>query len=308
VIDSYTKKIQGRIFSALSLLLSLAAIAFVIEKIWRVRFQIFEKIDIRQIGSMILVGSVIYALDNFLIIFAWRHLVDWLGRTKTTWQTALKIYGRTQITKYIPGNVLQFPSRHILGIQFGLDHKPLLGAGIFEIVGLLVAASTISLLGIFAAKNQIEALSLRWLALIFLIGVFSPLLLHIAFSSIPFLQKINLLPKTIGETYKGLLPTWFAYLFFFLFAGGILYGLAYGISQLWISALFPVALSAYAVSWLAGTITPGSPGGMGVREAILILFLSAYFGEPTSVLIALTSRLVTVFGDFYIYIFAQLSQ
>jgi uncharacterized membrane protein YbhN (UPF0104 family) len=306
VADLGDKTIRAKMFSVLSALVTLTAIAFVIEKLWRLRLQLIGKIDIAQLAVIILVGSILFAIDGLLLILAWRHLVVWLGTAPLIWQAALTIYGRTQVTKYLPGNVLQFPSRHILGRQFDLDHKALLGAAVFEIIGLFIASTIVSSVKLFVLKEDAAFLSSAWLLLILVLGIILPFFLHTAFSRFSFLQNFNALPKTIQETYKGLLPTWFMYLLFFVVAGSVLSGIAYGMEHSSLNNLLPVTFSAYAVSWLAGTITPGAPGGAGVREAVLIMMLSPLVGESSSILIALTTRVATILGDVYIYALASL--
>jgi hypothetical protein len=216
----------------------------------------------------------------------------------------MKIYGRTQIAKYIPGNIFHLPSRHILGRQLGLDHVPLFGAAIFEIVGLLIVSGIISSLGVVIRKGQM-ILPIGTFAFFFL-GAFSPLVLGIIFHRIPVLRKLGLPRKSIAETYKVLLPNWFIYLFFLLVAGMILWIIIYGVKGSWSIVPPGIVLSAYAASWLAGTFTPGAPAGAGVREAVLILMLSGFLGESTSVLIALVSRIITIFGDVCFYLIVQI--
>jgi glycosyltransferase 2 family protein len=303
-MDFQSKEKKSLIIHVLSVVLPLAALAFVVEKIWSVRLQIFSELDVKQAILIILGGSILYALDNLLLVLAWRQLVDWFGETKTNFVVSMKIYGRTQIAKYIPGNIFHLPSRHILGRQLGLDHVPLLGAAIFEIVGLLIVSGIISSLGVVIRKGQI-ILPIGTFAFFFL-SAFSPLVLGIIFHRIPVLRKLGLPQKSIAETYKVLLPNWFIYLFFLLVAGMILWIIIYGVKGSWSIVPPGIVLSAYAASWLAGTFTPGSPAGAGVREAVLILMLSGFLGESTSVLIALVSRMVTIFGDVCFYLIVQI--
>ncbi len=299
-----SKEKKSIIIRVLSVVLPLAALAFVVEKIWSVRLQIFSELDVRKAIFIILGGSILYALDNLFLVLAWRQLVDWFGETKTNFVTSMKIYGRTQIAKYIPGNIFHLPSRHLLGRQLGLDHVPLLGAAIFEIVGLLLVSGIISSLGILIGKSQMMQPIVAFSIII--TGVFSPLVFGVIFSHVPILQKIGLPRKNIAEMYKVLMPNWFIYLFFLLTAGMILWIIIYGVEGTWAHIPVGGVLSAYAASWLIGTVTPGAPAGAGVRETVLILMLSGFLGESTSVLIALISRIVTIIGDVCFYLFVQI--
>jgi hypothetical protein len=53
-------------------------------------------------------------------------------------------------------------------------------------------------------------------------------------------------------------------------------------------------------SWLAGFLVIGSPGGLGIREAVFVELLSAHASVDTALLLAAAFRLVTFSGDFLI--------
>lgn len=60
---------------------------------------------------------------------------------------------------------------------------------------------------------------------------------------------------------------------------------------------FPFIAAAYAYAWILGTVTPGAPGGIGVREAILVLLLAPYCGESPALAAAIYLRLATSLAD-----------
>jgi glycosyltransferase 2 family protein len=296
------KTLKSILMKVVAVVLPMVALAYVIAKIWVVRSQILERINIWQAAGMVLGGCLIYALADLLLVLAWRRLLYWFGETKTPWKMALKIYGTTQIAKYLPGNILQFPSRHVAGRQRGLGHTPLVGAALFEIIELLTVAGVISSLFFLQRQNQTVAPVV--FLLICVAGILSPLVVQIAASYMPFGKKIGIPQHGIRETYSHIIPVWSFYTAFFLISGGIVWLFVYVFSG---PIPISIVISAYSFSWLAGIITPGAPGGAGVREAIMILTLSSYVGEPLSVLIALVSRLVTILGDVVFYFLAQLS-
>lgn len=190
-----------------------------------------------------------------------------------------------------------------MGLQAGIENRPLLGAAVFEIIGLFVAASLVSLPGFLGEETR--AVSLFWIVLIFLVGISFPLVLRVIFSRVPALRKNDLFPGTAYNAYKELFAAWLMYLVFFILTGVILWGITIGLGVSWSDGALFTFFSAYALSWLVGTITPGAPGGAGVREAMMIMILSSSLGEPASVVVALISRLVTVAGDVFFYFIAQ---
>ena len=66
-----------------------------------------------------------------------------------------------------------------------------------------------------------------------------------------------------------------------------------------------VIIAANAVAWVAGFVTPGAPGGIGVREFVLVMLLKPYGLAEVAVTVAAQMRLVTVAGDFIFYLLAK---
>jgi hypothetical protein len=71
---------------------------------------------------------------------------------------------------------------------------------------------------------------------------------------------------------------------------------------------FPWVLGSMVVAWTAGFVTPGAPGGLGVRDALLVGMLTPAFGPAVSVGIALAFRIVTTLGDIVAFVVGLLGQ
>ena len=63
----------------------------------------------------------------------------------------------------------------------------------------------------------------------------------------------------------------------------------------------PVSIAACiglgGAAWLIGFVTPGSPGGLGVRESVLVSFLSPSIGPGAAVAATVSFRLVSIIAD-----------
>ncbi len=59
----------------------------------------------------------------------------------------------------------------------------------------------------------------------------------------------------------------------------------------------PIIICANVFAWMGGFITPGAPGGLGVREALLTMLLSEML--PISIIIGgvIIFRIITLFGE-----------
>ena len=82
----------------------------------------------------------------------------------------------------------------------------------------------------------------------------------------------------------------------FAFAGFALDMLARGSLEV-ADSHFTLLTGVFAVAWVAGYVTPGAPGGLGVREAILIAGLGPIYGPGTAAALALIVRVCSVVAD-----------
>ncbi|MEQ9122824.1 MAG: hypothetical protein RIM80_09710, partial [Alphaproteobacteria bacterium] len=101
----------------------------------------------------------------------------------------------------------------------------------------------------------------------------------------------------------GVLATVLLACVFFLHLGAVFYVIG---AQLWPSA-GPYLIAAGALAWLAGFVTPGAPGGIGMREFALLMLLSGVGAEADVLLAAALLRVVTVAGEVLFYFGGRLA-
>ena len=61
----------------------------------------------------------------------------------------------------------------------------------------------------------------------------------------------------------------------------------------------------FSIAWIAGFIIPGAPGGIGVREAVIIFFITPIIGEAQSIAVAIALRFITLLGDVWFLIISD---
>ena len=54
---------------------------------------------------------------------------------------------------------------------------------------------------------------------------------------------------------------------------------------------------AFAIAWLAGLLAVYAPGGLGVRETVLVALLSGRVGAADALVVAAASRLILILVD-----------
>lgn len=234
------------------------------------------RIDTSSWGGVALF-SVIYACANIFLTFAWWHLLCFLN-VKTTRVEALRIYGLSQLAKYMPGNIFHLAGRQALGMAASMPTGALAKSMIWE-HGLIAVAG--ALFGWLALPRLMPGFS-EWAGLLLLL--------------VSIYLVSSLLVKIAGR--HTMWSFWWQ-MAFLVVSGGVFIALLNmvvvegGIA----TTDWPIVGGAYICAWLIGMVTPGAPAGVGVRELILLLLLKGLVAETDLLLTVLLGRLITVVGD-----------
>ncbi|AOL24182.1 hypothetical protein Ga0102493_1135 [Erythrobacter litoralis] len=206
-----------------------------------------------------------YGLALALLAFGWGGMAGETGAARLSLAEKLAIYAPGVIAKYIPGSVFQYGSRQLLGARFGLTHTAMLRASVTE-AGLHLPAALLCAGALMAGAEAFG------LAAIAALGVL-------------------LLAAGTGAAVRA---AGFQLAFFALFAllAALLAGAALGAGE-------PFRLAGvFMLAWVAGFVVPVAPGGLGVRESVLLALAAPV--EPvgaTIVAFAVLSRFATSLGD-----------
>jgi len=247
-------------------------------------------VDLRQLGPpiwlLVLGLAVLYGLANRLLAQSWFLILRSL-RTEIGAGLAVRLYARSQIAKYVPGNIFQFAGRQLLGVAAGVPGGILLRSTGLEL-GLIMAAGAAGAL-LWPAYLGLTSSGPR-LALVLSLGGYG-----LALSLISWI-----LGRTLGPQVRQgwLLQSGFLLASGTIFLGLVLALLAQGAKPIGLSPwLWPGVVGAFVLAWLLGLITPGAPAGVGVRELVLLALLSPFVPQATILLATVLARVVTIGGD-----------
>jgi uncharacterized membrane protein YbhN (UPF0104 family) len=62
--------------------------------------------------------------------------------------------------------------------------------------------------------------------------------------------------------------------------------------------------SGFSLAWLAGFVAVFVPGGLGIREAGMVLVLEPIIGSASAILIAILARVINLAVDALLFMFA----
>ena len=273
------------------------ALAFLGHQLWRSNPWALADAHAGALALAIAAGTLAYALAGLALAEAWRQLLG-PGPAAASPRQHRVLYGRTQIAKYLPGNVFHLVGRQVLGRRLGHPQGALALASVAEAVSLLLVAGTLALPLVWSGIARALGMPRGWLApvaagvIVVLAGVVGTRLRDL---------RARAVPRSAGPGHRWaprVLRAGLLHMVFFVVAGLVLWGLAAAIHDPASSDLGPIiAISTMAMAWWAGFVAPGSSAGVGVREAVLVLALEPHLGSDGAMLVALALRLVTTLGD-----------
>lgn len=247
-----------------------------------------------QWGITVGVGTIGYLVGSLWLAWIW----TWWFPVSAANGSRLRLvglYSKTQIGKYLPGNVFHFVGRQECGIWPGFTQKQAAFASLLETVLLLVSASTFSLMaGRGLLQQRFEIPSYVWWGLGIGMLVAGVGLIVWRSGNGQFVETRAKLARFLCKVFVGIA----GYAMYFLLIGGLFLLLGNPILGSEFRMMgFIERLWLYPVAWLAGVVTPGAPGGLGVRESLLVLALEPYVPSTTAAGYVLAFRLATVIGD-----------
>lgn len=264
--------------------LGLAGVFFVTLRL----YSYADQVDFFQFNliswSVIAILSITYGISNLLLANAWCLLLDFF-KIQVGRKWAIKVYGQSQLARYVPGNIFQIAGRQALGMAAGIPAKPLAKSAVWELGIIAVAGSVFSLLIIPLVWPEFLSLISSILFLVISVLIFTAL--YIIF-------------------FPSVAVTFFIHLIFLAVSGLIFIGtLSIVVTPLVPLSVLPSLCGAYVVAWLAGFVTPGAPAGVGVREMVLLFLLGGQIGQSDLLMAVVLGRIVTVTGDLIYFLVAS---
>lgn len=219
-----------------------------------------------SVSAWIVTGAAgaAYALALILLALSWAGMAGRDLPRHLPMAESWSIYGPGVIAKYIPGSIFQYGSRQLLGAKVGLGQAAMAKASLIEVALHLAAAA-------FCSATLLLGAGAYGLAAIAVIG------------SLLVLKGPQNIIGAAG----------FHFVFFALFAWLVAIIASQAIDM---AEAFRLA-GIFLVAWMAGFLVPVAPGGIGVRESVLIALYGQSEAGVAIAAFAILTRFVTTLGD-----------
>ena len=281
------RKSQIEVFFRIVTFFAIIYILFSIVSQWR-EISEWRPDKVTTFILFILVG--IYGVCLFLLAEMWHRLILIVSDKSLPRSLTYPSYTETQVAKYLPGNVFHLIGRHAFLSSRGLKHRQLVRAVALEVGFLIGGAGIIAAAGLFLRYTSIAGYPILVPTIFSMIG----LVVVATFFLTKPTEKIEHLFRR-GVTILALTTV------FFLCQGLIFYTICLLISP---SAEI-ISVPSAALSWMAGYIVPGAPGGLGVRELVLLTLGNSGLGKSELLIAVALFRVIAILGDLVCFVLGR---
>lgn len=285
-------------------LLVAAAFLYIGIKAYRTPADAFSQILHPRLAIILLLLGAAYSLLNIILASAWSIVAHAVSGKKAGLRGLLAVHLKTGIIKYLPGNVFHFAGRHLFSEETGLSQSATLVSNILEVCTMLSALG-FSLAAVYdgnvvqAPFAHLSGVSSKYVAMIAssMIFLFGIIIFSIIKRDKLFIRNLLLPAFSSLALYMAFFA---ATSFLFLTLGSSITGKPGAMQE------FRTVAGFFCVAWASGFVIPGAPGGLGVREGVLISLLSPIWGDGSAIAAAVLFRLITVAGDMLSFLWGML--
>lgn len=267
-------------------ILGLLGLVFVLYKISK-EYTLSSFVNKISDFKSIFIPLIALNLLSYLIgIYAWRRMMKAYTLKGMKYILAYYYFAKTEIAKYLPGNVFHFVGRQALASKIGLNQKQMAKISMFHM--LTIAIGTVVSTAIFIMFTDTIANYIKYLMIA---------------TSIALLAFITLIYPTITKYNK-------LYITLLISISIAMQGFLLAIIVVWqlnnpTTSQFFMLAGVFMISWLVGFVTPGASGGLGVREGAFIAIANFIHLDISSQIILFSIffvRFINIVTDVVMYI------
>jgi len=264
-----------------------------------------------RVGNLLPMLAVVLVMTLIALcnVTPWRLLVQAISNVTLSYRTALPVFVKANLMKYIPGNIFQYVGRNQLAIDQKLPHLEVAFATMLDVGLTVLSAGLISVIFLSSFVGELFRVHLlEYTVFIFLVLA---VLLVLALLLFIFRKKIKVLFRQYRHFFTGKT------------VAKIIISLAYYLVVLLLSGLmFLVVLTfilgeqlpfvqgfqlitAYTLAWLVGFVTPGAPAGIGIKELVMVSVTGNLLSYQTIALAMVIMRILMIIADILAFIMGR---
>jgi len=242
-----------------------------------------------------------YLLSYLLETRIWQVCINkHLGRSELNFIQSIAVVNASGLLKYLPGRVWTYTAQLVWLKKYGISKSIILYVNLICILGSLIVSLYLGLIYLTLYTNLI---SIQLIILSFVVLILCNLA-YVTWNSFLMNKLIALAGRLLKREIKPLsdsislvLFIQFIYMCSWALMGFGGYFLAKGIGlDIPIESMFAI-LASMSISWLIGYFAVISPGGLGIREGIMLLMLNNIVAPQTALIFPILSRVMYLISE-----------
>lgn len=256
-------------------------------------------------------ASLIALAFRYLGVFVWRRILLDLGAQKVPrFRTLSSIYAKAWMGRYVPGKVTWIAGKVYLASSQGISKSRLAVASTLEAVVQVVALTTVSLLLVGLDVRT----AVIWPEVKILLVLFAVVMIVLLHPRI-FNWMIQFVYRTVARkpahpelqsNKKSVYSSFILYSIGTFVSGASYFFLVFSLVEGASWQLFFYIVGTYGLAGAIGMAIPLLPSGLGVRDGVQLVLLSAVFSKEISLVLVVYSRLWSSLIDVLFYVIAEM--
>ena len=250
-------------------------------------------LELKVLGVVLVCGGLM-SLPVFINAVSYRKLLQLVGGKGIAFSQVRDLYASANIAKYLPGNVMHYASRNIIGTRYGISNKKVLISTVLEVGLKVITAAVLILILAFDYLKVVIAQGYNRYLVIAIVVIALGIAALLVFVYFKYKAEIR------AEKFFANVGVVFALdsviyliniLCFALIASVIVQDFSLILEN------FFIISGIHLTAWLVGYLTPGAPGGIGVKEAVMVLLMGGLMHRSDILLVTILLRIASILGD-----------
>ncbi len=286
----------------------IAAIIFVIKRIVGMDIKLS---DLRN-GKVIVSLGICFVFQTMIIIFScypWLMFTRVLSGRSIPFSAAMPVYTQSNLYKYIPGNVFQYVGRNQLATEMEISHVDVACATVMDIFFCVLWTAVIS---VILLGGRIFELFRRYGMVILITAIvgIAVIIAVVLLCRLKFRERFRKIILRYAKAFeKEKRSMLLRGIFYYLFQNAVSAAMYFACLTLIIPNAdvknLTMLTGAYMFAWIIGFVTIGAPGGIGIREGVMIFVCGGSYPDRI-VLFVLIMRIACIGADVAAFIIGKI--
>ena len=263
-------------------------------------------------GRVLCALLLCFVIQTAIIVcscYPWLVFTRSLSGRKIPYSAAMPVYTQSNLYKYLPGNVFQYVGRNQLAADMDISHVDVACATVLDVLFCVFWTAVIS---VFMLGGRIAELMSKYgknLLIVGAVGIVIIIVLVLAVR-LKFRDKFKAYISRYSKAFaKENRPMLLRGVFYYLLQNAVSAAMYMGCLALIVPQADTgelVALTgAFLFAWIIGFVTPGAPGGIGIREGVMLFVCGDSFADRI-VLFVLAMRIGSILADVAAFLIGRL--